>query len=132
VRGFITRLLITALGLSLAANVVHGITVTGWKSLVVAALVLGLVNAIVRPLLVILTLPITFFTLGLFLLVVNGLSFAFAAAIVPGFHVAPLGSAILGALVVSVTGWFANSFIGSSGRFERVHRIEISGRRLDE
>ena len=131
-RGFITRLLITALGLSLAANVVHGITVTGWKSLVVAALVLGLVNAIVRPLLVILTLPITFLTLGLFLLVVNGLSFAFAAAIVPGFHVATLGSAILGALVVSVTGWFANSFIGSSGRFERVHRIEISGRRLDE
>ena len=131
-RGFITRLLITALGLSLAANVVHGITVTGWKSLVVAALVLGLVNAIVRPLLVILTLPITFFTLGLFLLVVNGLSFAFAAAIVPGFHVATLGSAILGALVVSVTGWFANSFIGSTGRFERVHRIEISGRRLDE
>ncbi|HKR54764.1 MAG TPA: phage holin family protein [Gemmatimonadales bacterium] len=130
-RGFITRLLITALGLSLAANVVHGITVTGWKSLVVAALVLGLVNAIVRPLLVILTLPITFFTLGLFLLVVNGLSFAFAAAIVPGFHVATLGSAILGALVVSVTGWFASSFIGSSGRFER-HRIEISGRRLDE
>lgn len=131
-RGFITRLLITALGLSLAANVVHGITVAGWKSLVVAALVLGLVNAIIRPLLVILTLPITFFTLGLFLLVVNGISFAFAAAIVPGFHVATLGSAILGALVVSVTGWFANSFIGSSGRFERVRHIEISGRRLDE
>ncbi len=131
-KGFITRLLITALGLWVAANVVHGITVTGWESLVIAALVLGLVNAIVRPLLVILTLPITFFTLGLFLLVVNGLSFAFAAAIVPGFHVATLGSAILGALVVSVTGWFANSFIGSSGRFERVHRIEISGRRLDE
>ena len=131
-RGFITRLLITALGLWLAANVVHGITVAGWESLVIAALVLGLVNAIVRPLLVILTLPITFFTLGLFLLVVNGLSFAFAAAIVPGFHVATLGSAILGALVVSVTGWFANSFIGSSGRFERVRRIEISGRRLDD
>ena len=131
-RGFITRLLITALGLWVAANVVHGITVAGWESLVIAALVLGLVNAIVRPLLVILTLPITFFTLGLFLFVVNGISFAFAAAIVPGFHVATLGSAILGALVVSVTGWFANSFIGSNGRFERVRRIEISGRRLDE
>ena len=131
-RGFITRLLITALGLWVAANVVSGIAVAGWKSLLIAALALGVVNAIVRPLLVILTLPITFFTLGLFLLVVNGLSFAFAAAIVPGFHVAGMGSAILGALVVSVTGWFANSFIGSSGRFERVHRIEISGRRLDE
>lgn len=131
-RGFVTRLFITALGLWVATNVVHGITVAGWKSLAVAAVVLGLVNAVVRPLLVILTLPITFFTLGLFLLVVNGISFAVAAAIVPGVHVATLGSAILGALVVSVTGWFANSFIGSSGRFERVHRIEISGRRLDE
>jgi putative membrane protein len=132
VRGFITRLLITALGLAVASTIVSGIAVAGWKSLLVAALVLGVVNAIVRPLLIILTLPITFFTLGLFLLVVNGISFAFAAAIVPGFHVATLGSAILGALVTSVIGWFANSFIGSSGRFERVHRIEIKGRRLDE
>ncbi|HEX4561485.1 MAG TPA: phage holin family protein [Gemmatimonadales bacterium] len=131
-RGFITRLLITALGLAVASNIVSGIAVAGWKSLLVAALVLGVVNAIVRPLLIILTLPITFFTLGLFLLVVNGLSFAFAAAIVPGFHVATLGGAILGALVTSVTGWFANSFIGSSGRFERRAHIEIKGRRLDE
>lgn len=131
-RGFITRLLITALGLAVASNVVAGIAVAGWKSLLVAALVLGVVNAIVRPLLIILTLPITFFTLGLFLLVVNGISFAVAAAIVPGFHVATLGSAILGALVTSVTGWFANAFIGSNGRFERVHHVEISGRRLDE
>jgi putative membrane protein len=124
--------LITALGLAVASNIVSGIAVAGWKSLLVAALVLGVVNAIVRPLLIILTLPITFFTLGLFLLVVNGLSFAFAAAIVPGFHVATLGGAILGALVTSVTGWFANSFIGSSGRFERRAHIEIKGRRLDE
>lgn len=130
-RGFVTRVLITALGLWIAANLVSGIAVAGWKTLLVAALVLGIVNAIVRPVLVILTLPITFFTLGFFLLVVNGLSFALAAAIVPGFHVATLVSAVLGALVVSVTGWFANSFIGSSGRFERVHRIEVRGRRLD-
>lgn len=130
-RGFITRVLITALGLWLAASVVPGIGVGGWKSLLVAALVLGIVNAIVRPILIILTLPITFFTLGFFLLVVNGLSFALAAALVPGFHVAGLASAILGALVVSVTGWFANSFVGSSGRIERIHRIEVRGRRLD-
>lgn len=130
-RGFITRVLITALGLWLAASVVPGIGVGGWKSLLVAALVLGIVNAIVRPILIILTLPITFFTLGFFLLVVNGLSFAFAAALVPGFHVAGLGSAILGALVVTVTGWFANSFVGSSGRIERIHQIEVRGRRLD-
>ncbi|HWZ27754.1 MAG TPA: phage holin family protein [Gemmatimonadales bacterium] len=130
-RGFITRVLITALGLWLAANVVSGIAVGSWKTLLLAAIVLGVVNAIVRPILIILTLPITFFTLGFFLLVVNGLSFALAASIVPGFHVATLGSAIVGALVVSVTGWFANSFIGSSGRIERVRHIEVGGRRLD-
>lgn len=130
-KGFIVRVLITALGLWLAASMVPGIGAAGWKTLILAALVLGIVNAIVRPVLIILTLPITFLTLGFFLLVVNGLSFALAAAIVPGFHVATLGSAILGALVVSVTGWFANSFIGSSGRIERVHRIDVRGRRLD-
>jgi putative membrane protein len=132
VRGFIARVLITALGLWVAANVVHGIAVAGWKSLLIAAVVLGVVNAIVRPVLIILTLPITFFTLGFFLLVVNGLSFALAAALVPGFHVATLGSAVLGALVTSVTGWFATSFIGSSGRIERVRHIQVSGRRLDD
>jgi len=132
VRGFITRVLITGLGLWLAATIVPGITVAGWKSLLAAAIVLGIVNAIVRPVLIVLTLPITLVTLGLFLLVVNGLSFALAAALVPGFHVASLGGAILGSLVVGVTGWFANSFVGSSGRIERIHRIEIRGRRLDD
>ena len=130
-RGFVVRVLITALGLWVAANVVTGIAVAGWKTLLLAALVLGIVNAIVRPVLIILTLPITFFTLGFFLLVVNGLSFALAASVVPGFHVATLGSAIVGSVVVTVTGWFANSFIGSSGRIERAHRIEVGGRRLD-
>ena len=130
-RGFIVRVLITALGLWIAANVVSGIAVAGWKTLLLAAVVLGIVNAIVRPVLLILTLPITFLTLGFFLLVVNGLSFALAASVVPGFHVATLGSAILGSLVVSVTGWFANSFVGSSGRIERVRHIEVGGRRLD-
>jgi len=132
VRGFITRVLITGLGLWLAATIVPGIAVAGWRSLLAAAVVLGIVNAVVRPILVILTLPITLVTLGLFLLVVNGLSFALAAALVPGFHAGSLGGAILGSLVVSVTGWFANSFVGSSGRIERIHRIEVRGRRLDD
>ena len=130
-RGFITRVLITALGLWVAAQIVPGISVAGWTTLLLSAVVLGIVNAIIRPLLIILTLPITFFTLGFFLLVVNGLSFALAASIVPGFHVATLLGAVLGSLVVSVTGWFAHSFIGPTGRIERVHRIEVRGRRLD-
>jgi putative membrane protein len=77
----------------------------------VAAFVLGLINALVRPVLVLLTLPLTILTLGLFYLVVNGIAFALAAALVPGFTVASLGSAVAGALIVSVVsaviGWFA-------------------------
>ena len=70
-----------------------------------AALVLGLVNALVRPVITILTLPLTIITLGLFYLVVNGLAFGLAAALVPGFSVDGFGSAVLGALVVSIVSW---------------------------
>ena len=88
-----------------------GVTVSSWSALAVAALVLGVVNAIVRPILVILTLPITVLTLGLFYLVVNGLAFALAAALVPGFQIAGWGAAILGALVTSVVSWFIGIFV---------------------
>jgi putative membrane protein len=72
-------------------------------------LVLGLVNAVVRPILVILTLPITILTLGVFYLIVNGMAFALAAALVPGFAVASLGAAVIGALVVSLVSWILGS-----------------------
>ena len=79
---------------------------TSWPALLVAGLVLGFVNAIIRPILVVVTLPITVLTLGLFYLVVNGLAFALAAAVVPGFEVDSLLWAMLGALVVSLISWF--------------------------
>jgi putative membrane protein len=75
-------------------------------ALAVAALVLGFVNAIVRPVLVLITLPITILTLGLFYFVVNGLAFGLAAAIVPGFDIDSFGWAVLGALVVGLVSWF--------------------------
>jgi len=130
-RGFFFRLVITALSLWLAATIVHGVSFTGWGALVAAALVLGIVNAVIRPILLFLTFPITLATLGLFILVVNGLSLALVAWLVPGFHVAGLAAAVLGALVVSVTGWFASSFVGHSGRIERFRHVEVSGRRVD-
>jgi putative membrane protein len=74
-------------------------------ALFIAAFVLGLVNALVRPLLTILTLPITIITLGLFYLVVNGLAFGLAASLVPGFDLDGFGSAVLGALLVSLVSW---------------------------
>jgi putative membrane protein len=132
VKGFFTRLVITALGLWAAAFIVPGIGFSSWTSLAVAALLLGFVNAIVRPVLIILTFPITLVTLGLFLLVVNGISLGIVAWLVPGFHVAGLWAATLGAVVVGLTGWLGSSFVGGSGRIEHIRRIEVRGRRVDE
>ena len=85
---------------------------TFWAALA-AALVLGLVNALIRPILVLLTLPITVLTLGLFYLIVNGFTFLLASKLVPGFEVSSFWWAVLGALVVSVVSWFVGSFAGS-------------------
>ena len=83
----------------------RGIHITSFPALAVAALVLGLVSALVRPVLVLLTLPITVVTLGLFYFVVNGITFALAAALVSGFRVDSFWWAVLGALVVSLLSW---------------------------
>jgi putative membrane protein len=130
-KGFLVRLLITALGLWVADVLTPGIVITGTGALLVSALLLGLVNAIIRPIILILTLPLTVLTLGLFILIVNGISLALAAWLVPGFHVAGLLSATFGAIVVGLTSWAASHFIGGSGRIERMKRVEVTGRRID-
>jgi putative membrane protein len=109
---FLIHWLVVAAALWIATNFVPGVHISSTSSLLLAALVLGLVNALVRPILFILTLPITILTLGLFYIVVNGLAFAFAAALVPGFTVTSFTSAILGALVVSVVSWILGSIAG--------------------
>jgi putative membrane protein len=116
--GFVLRLLIVALGLWLASEWVPGIEVKGMWTLLGAALMLGIVNAIVRPLLVILTLPITVVTLGLFLLVINAGMLELVAWLFDNFTIADFGSALLGSIVVSLTGWAASYFIGPRGRIE--------------
>jgi putative membrane protein len=107
------------LALWVAQWLLPGVHVDSTAGLAVAALVLGIVNAIVRPLMVLLTLPVTILTLGLFYLVVNGVAFALAAYLVPAFSVDSLGSAILGALVTGLVSWFVGSFF----RHDR-HRAE--------
>lgn len=101
----IVRWLLNALALALTAWIVPGITVAGAVALIVAALVIGLLNALVKPILVMLTLPITILTLGLFLLVLNALLFWLAAAVVPGFVVSGFLSALLGAIVMAILVW---------------------------
>jgi len=118
VAGFIIRLLVVALGLWLASALVPGIAVQGVGTVLGAALLLGIVNAVVRPLLVILTLPITVMTLGLFLLIINAAMLGLVAWMFDDFTIAGFGSALLGAIVVSVTGWLASYFIGPRGRIE--------------
>ena len=105
---FLVQWILTGVALGAAAWILPGVHLRSWAALAVAALVLGFVNAIIRPVLVILTLPITILTLGLFYLVVNGLAFALAAWIVPGFDVDSLLWAMLGALVVGLVSWFVS------------------------
>jgi putative membrane protein len=111
--GFLIHWAIVAAALWVAAYLVPGVVVSSVPALLIAALVLGLVNALVRPVLTILTLPITILTLGLFYLVVNGAAFALAAALVPGFELAGFGSAVLGALLVSLVSWVLGAIFKS-------------------
>lgn len=120
--GFLLRVLVVALGLWVASELVTGIEVGGWATLLGAALLLGIVNAVVRPLLVVLTLPITIVTLGLFLLVINAAMLALVAWMFEDFHISGFWPALLGAIVVSITGWIAANFIGPRGRIDIVYR----------
>jgi len=116
--GFLVRLAIAALGLWVAQKIVPGIEIVGTGTLIAAALLLGIVNAMVRPLAILLTLPITVLTLGLFLLVVNAAMFGLVALLLDGFHVAGFGAALLGSIVVGLTGWVASWYVGPRGRVE--------------
>jgi putative membrane protein len=110
--GFLLHTVVVGIAVWVATQVVTGVTASGALPLVIMALVLGLVNAVVKPILVVLTLPLTIVTLGLFYFVVNGLAFGLAAALVPGFHVAGLWPAILAGLVVSLVSWLIGLVTG--------------------
>jgi putative membrane protein len=99
---FLVHLILTAALLLLVSNLVSGVHVQGWDSALVGAMVLGFVNAVVRPLMVLLTLPFTILTFGLFLLVVNALMLWLVAALVPSIRVQGFGSALRGSLVLTL------------------------------
>ncbi|HWL62813.1 MAG TPA: phage holin family protein [Steroidobacteraceae bacterium] len=114
-QAFLIRLLICALGLWLASAAVPGIIIQGTGTLLLAALLMGIVNALVKPVAFVLTLPITIVTLGIFLLVLNAAMFALVAWMLPGFSVSGFWAALFGWLIVSIVSWFASSFIGRGG-----------------
>jgi putative membrane protein len=110
--GFLARTAITAFGLWLADLLLPGLWFEGFWPLVLAAILLGIVNAIVRPIVIILTLPITFVTLGFFLLVINGAMVLLVGRLMPSVHMAGLGTGILTAIIVGLTGLIANRYVG--------------------
>ena len=116
--GIILRTLITMLGLYLASALVPGVQIDGTGSLILAAVILGLVNGFVRPLALVLTLPLTIVTLGLFLFILNAAMFGLVAAMLDNFSVSGFWSAMFGAMVVSITSTIASWYIGPSGRYE--------------
>ena len=116
--GFLFRAAIAALGLWLATRWVSGIVITTPTTLLLAALLLGIVNAIVRPIAVILTLPFTLLTLGVFLLVVNAAMLGLVALFLPGFGISGFWAAFLAALIVTVTGWIGSALFGSRPKVE--------------
>jgi putative membrane protein len=116
--GFLIRWVVSALALWVAQALLPGIRIQGAGTLFIAALLLGFVNAIVRPLLIFVTLPITILTLGLFLLVINAAMLGLVAALLENFTISGFWSALAGAIVVSLVSWLVSSTIGNTARLE--------------
>ena len=116
-RGLILRFLFSVAGLRVAAHVVPGISYRNLESLLLAGLVLGFINAVVRPILVLLTLPLTLITFGLFLLVINAFTLKLVTLFLHGFHVRGFWPAFLGALIVSIASWVGNALVEKRPRW---------------
>jgi putative membrane protein len=113
---FILRALAAALGFWIASRLVHGVHVYGVASLLLAGLLLGVFNALIRPILTILTLPLTILTLGLFLFVVNGLTVWLVTVFIHGVRIGGLWPAILTSVIISLTSWIADMVLGGRDR----------------
>lgn len=114
---FLIRLLINAAAFYLIATYLPGFHVDSFTAALIAAFIFGLINAILRPIVLLLTLPLTVITLGLFVIIINALMFWLTAAIAPGFHVDGFGPALLGAVIMMVV-----SYIVSHVFFHRARR----------
>ena len=127
--GFVLRVAIVALGLWLATLILPGLHFDERRlRCSAAALLLGIVNAIVRPIAVVLTLPLTLLTLGLFLLVINAAMLGLVALLLSGFQISGFWTALGGSLIVSITGWLASGLIGNNGKVEVMTQAEADPR----
>src|SRR5512144_330597 len=121
--GFLLRWSINLLALIVAGSLIPGIRIQSIQMGIIAAGILGIVNAVIRPVVLILTLPINLITLGLFTLVINALMLKLVADLVPGLVIESFGAAFFGALVVSLTSWALNLFVSGDGTFIFIKRV---------
>lgn len=135
-RHFVFRWAFTTIAVMVASSLLHGIRYDSVASLIAAALLLGIFNAFIRPVLLILSAPLILLTLGFFILVVNGLLLLLVPSVVSGFHVDSFGSAFWGAIIIGLISWLLSAFFrGSDGRVHvlthhaRIKRVE--GRVID-
>ena len=116
--GFLIRAALVALGLWLATAWVQGVSIDTPATLILAGILLGVVNSIIRPIAILLTLPMTILTLGLFLLVINAGMVALVAWMLPGMHVTSFGAAFWTSILVSLVSFVGSWFVGGKGRVE--------------
>jgi putative membrane protein len=127
--GFLLRWSINLLALVTAAVLIKGIRIQSIEMGILAAGILGIVNAVIRPVVLVLTLPINLLTLGLFTLVINAAMLKLVSMVVPGFVIESFGAALLGALIVSVVSWTLNIFVGGDGKVVFIKRVNKNGHR---
>ena len=119
-KGLILRWLISTASIMLASYLVNGIRVSGFFSALLAAVALGILNAVLRPILIILTLPLTILTMGFFIFIINALMLVMASGIIPGFVVQGFWPAMFGSLIISIINWVLSMFINEQGKIEYI------------
>lgn len=130
-RGIIVRWLFLTFAIFMAAYLIDGIRVTGLPTAILAAAVLGVLNAFLRPILLLLTLPLTVLTLGLFTYAINALLLMMASGVIRGFEVDGFGSALLGALFISAVSWLLTSLINERGTVQVIDLTRRGGNRWE-
>ena len=118
---FVIRWLVTTVAVLIAAHLIPGVSYEGWGALLGASLLLGIINAFVRPILLLLSLPFIIVTMGLFIFVINALLLMLVSKIVPAFQVSGFWSAFFGSIVISLVSWLLSSFFrGSDGKIHPI------------
>ena len=126
-KGLLARWLLLTISIILTSYLVDGIIVASFFSAFFAALVLGILNALFRPVLIVITLPINILTLGLFTFVINALLLKMVSGVVPGFYVHGFWSAVFGSLIISLVSWLLSSFVSDRGRISYIELKKKDG-----